>query len=114
MSIGLCHFKIIRFCNIAMDKEGTMLSYATLKKIFRKLKERSGFSKPMNPHHFRHSRATDLAHRMTDAQRCRHFGWEDGSRMPKIYTEKMDMKKVILEIKLVLFYLFRTLKDVIR
>lgn len=38
--------------------------------------------KPVNPHHFRHSRATYLANYLTEAQMCEWFGWVHGSRVP--------------------------------
>lgn len=44
------------------------------------------FHKPLNPHHFRHSRATELANEMTDAQLCQWFGWEVGSTVVAKYV----------------------------
>jgi hypothetical protein len=32
----------------------------------------------VNPHHFRHSRATQLANWLTEAQLCAWFGWVQG------------------------------------
>ncbi|GAG84864.1 unnamed protein product, partial [marine sediment metagenome] len=55
------------FCNIQNGKEGTQMDYNTLRKIFVHLKKRSGFNKPLNFHHFRHSAATHLAAHLTDA-----------------------------------------------
>lgn len=37
------------------------------------------------PYVFRHSRATHLASFMTEAQLCQHFGWVQGSKMPRVY-----------------------------
>jgi rubredoxin len=44
------------------------------------------FHKPLNPHHFRHSRATKLANEFTEAQLCEWFGWVQGSDVPAKYV----------------------------
>jgi len=45
-----------------------------------------GFHKPLNPHHFRHSRASHLANEFTEAQLCEWFGWVQGSDVPAKYV----------------------------
>ena len=42
--------------------------------------------KPINPHHFRHSRATYMANHFTEAQLCEWFGWVQGSKIPATYV----------------------------
>ena len=86
------------FCNINKSSEGEILTYASAKKLLNKLKQRSGFKKPLNPHHFRHSRATELAEKLTDSQRCHYLGWQQGSQMARIYTHIEDTNRVILEL----------------
>ncbi len=49
-------------------------------------KERVGLEKPVNPHHFRHSRATFLASKFTESQMCEWFGWVQGSDRPATYV----------------------------
>ena len=44
------------------------------------------FHKPLNPHHFRHSRATHLANEFKEAQLCEWFGWVQGSDVPAKYV----------------------------
>lgn len=44
------------------------------------------FHKPLNPHHFRHSRATYMANEFTEAQLCEWFGWVQGSDVPAKYV----------------------------
>jgi integrase len=44
------------------------------------------FHKPLNPHHFRHSRATELANKFKEAQLCEWFGWVQGSDVPARYV----------------------------
>ncbi|MFQ5531347.1 MAG: tyrosine-type recombinase/integrase [Candidatus Nanoarchaeia archaeon] len=66
--------------------------------ILRDVAKKSGMNKPTNPHHFRHSIATVLSNRLTEAQMCNYFGWRLGSKMPAIYvhTSGRDMDSAIL------------------
>ncbi|MDD5337190.1 MAG: site-specific integrase [Candidatus ainarchaeum sp.] len=52
------------------------------------------FTKPINPHNFRHSRASELGAEpgMTEQILCKYFGWEIGSDMPKTYLHLSDEK----------------------
>lgn len=89
------------FCNTYKnenkDYRGNRLTHEAIYKILDKLKERSNFKKPLNPHMFRHSRATELSEHMTDAQRCNYFGWEQGSQVCRVYTHLQDTNRVVLE-----------------
>jgi len=40
----------------------------------------------LNPHSFRHARASVLANFLTEAQMNHYFGWEQGSKMPSVYV----------------------------
>lgn len=63
------------------------LSYKYLKdKLLERARDRAGIDKPINPHHFRHSRATDLATEFTEAEMCEWFGWVQGSDVPGKYV----------------------------
>lgn len=55
-------------------------------RILKKSRRKIGLDKPVNPHHFRHSRATYLANYLTEAQMCEWFGWVRGSRVPGRYV----------------------------
>ncbi len=55
-------------------------------KILEKTAEEAGIDKPVNPHHYRHSRATYLANHLTEAQMCEWFGWVQGSDQPAKYV----------------------------
>jgi site-specific recombinase XerD len=59
---------------------------ATIQCVLRELKKASGIRKKMNPHNFRHSRATFLSRFMSDAQMRVYFGWVDASEMVGLYT----------------------------
>ncbi|QLD86159.1 tyrosine-type recombinase/integrase [Natronomonas halophila] len=71
-------------------KQGTpeeQVSYQYLRlRVLERAREQAGIEKPVNPHHFRHSRATYLANYLTEAQMCEWFGWARGSRVPGRYV----------------------------
>jgi len=63
------------------------ISYQYIRlRILDRASEQAGIQKPVNPHHFRHSRATYLANYLTEAQMCAWFGWVPGSRVPGRYV----------------------------
>ena len=62
------------------------MSYPALAKILRVAAKKAGLSKKVHPHKLRHSRATFLASRLTEAQMNQVFGWKQGSDMPSIYV----------------------------
>lgn len=63
------------------------ISYQYIRlRILTNAREKAGIKKPVNPHHFRHSRATYLANHLTEAQMCAWFGWVPGSRVPGRYV----------------------------
>jgi len=69
------------------ENSSEQIGYQTIRlKILDKARERAGIQKPVNPHHFRHSRATYLANYLTEAQMCEWFGWVRGSRVPGRYV----------------------------
>lgn len=59
------------------------MQYRAITKRLEKAAEKAGIDKPVNPHHFRHSRATYLASRFTESQLCEWFGWAQGSDRPR-------------------------------
>lgn len=68
------------------SREREKSNYDALKRDLERSAERAGIDKPVNPHHFRHSRATYMANRFTEAQMCEWFGWVPGSNMPGKYV----------------------------
>jgi len=65
--------------------ENKAIEYAAIKNILLCLKKKAGIKKKVNPHNFRHSRASYLANHLTEAQMNQYFGWVQGSNMPAIY-----------------------------
>ncbi|MFH1394198.1 MAG: site-specific integrase [Candidatus Micrarchaeota archaeon] len=55
-------------------------------KIVKRCAEKAGIRKRIHPHLFRHSRATILANRLTEAQMKEYFGWVQASDMAGIYV----------------------------
>jgi len=74
------------FCGIGNYKKGNRLEYQSFRKVLRKTAKKVGISKPVNPHHFRHSRATELAKKLTEAQLCQYMGWKIGSKEAATYV----------------------------
>jgi site-specific recombinase XerD/ribosomal protein L40E len=67
-------------------RRNEQIAYPGVQRVLRILKKRSGIKKNINPHLFRHSRATYLANHLTEAQMCEFFGWVQGSDMPSVYV----------------------------
>jgi len=62
------------------------LNYPSIRKMLKVLAKKAKIKKDVNPHAFRHSRATYLANRLTEAQMNQIFGWIQGSDMPSTYV----------------------------
>jgi integrase len=73
--------------------------YAGVRDMLSELAKRCGIKKRVNPHSFRHARATHLANKLTEAQMKEYFGWTQGSKMASIYVHLSgrDVDKAILE-----------------
>ncbi len=61
-------------------------SYMVAKNLLTELADAAGVRKKVNPHAFRHARATVLANKLTEAQLKEHFGWVQGSDMASVYV----------------------------
>jgi integrase/recombinase XerD len=48
--------------------------------------KRASILKAVNPHNFRHGRATHLANHLTEGQMNEYMGWVRGSEMPSTYV----------------------------
>ena len=62
------------------------VEHASIYRVLGKLSKKAGIKKKIYPHLFRHSRATALAGKLTEAQMKEHFGWTKDSDMAGTYV----------------------------
>lgn len=72
--------------NEGVRNKGKAMTYHTIMSLLQRTFKRSGLNKNSNPHLFRHSRATILANKLTEAQMDEYFGWTQGSKMASTYV----------------------------
>jgi len=72
--------------NIEGRNKQKLMKYGTIRMLFQKIGKKTGVDKRMNPHMFRHSRATLMANHLTEFQMNQYFGWIQGSDMPSTYV----------------------------
>jgi site-specific recombinase XerD len=66
---------------IWVSKLGEQLCYSRLSSIIRQTANKAGIKKKVNPHNFRHSRATKICLSLPDAVMKSYFGWGQDSKM---------------------------------
>jgi integrase len=74
------------FCNLSEKIVGRNLTYSDVYSIFKKTAKRSGIKKRIHPHLFRHTRATILASKVTEAPLESQMGWVHGSKQTRTYV----------------------------
>ncbi|MEM3192613.1 MAG: tyrosine-type recombinase/integrase [Candidatus Parvarchaeota archaeon] len=74
------------FCGMSNEKKGNMLLYQDVYAIIRRTVKRAGIKKRIHPHLFRHTRATILASKVTEAPLESQMGWIHGSRQTRTYV----------------------------
>jgi integrase/recombinase XerD len=62
------------------------LEYGALRKMLSTVARRCGIKKRVNPHSFRHARASNLVNVLTEAQMKEYLGWVGDSRMAATYV----------------------------
>jgi integrase len=65
---------------------GASLDYGAARYALQSLAEKAKIKKRINPHSFRHARASYLANHLTEQQLGQYLGWTAGSRMPGVYV----------------------------
>ena len=78
----------------------TRMGYDTIRMMLKKKARKAKVPESkVNPHNFRHARATELAQHFTEAQMCEYFGWVQGSNQAATYVHLSgrDLDKKIME-----------------
>ena len=77
------------------------MSYAAFRKMLAEVAQKANVKCRVNPHNFRHSRATFLANHLTEAQMNQYMGWVPGSDMPATYVHLSgrDVDEAILKLR---------------
>ena len=85
--------------NLGTKNKYDPLNYEAFRAILIRLAKKIGLKKAVNPHIFRHSRASHLAIYLTEAQMDQYLGWIPGSKMPSIYVHLSgrDVDKTLLK-----------------
>lgn len=65
---------------------GKPMQYQAFRKLINTLAAKAEIKKRVYNHLFRHSRSTELAQHLTEAQMEAHLGWVHGSNMPSVYV----------------------------
>ncbi|GAG83742.1 unnamed protein product, partial [marine sediment metagenome] len=76
----------ILFCGNSNFNKGEPIEYNNYRKLLLKAKNKTGIDKPVNPHNFRHSRATELSKKLSDSVLCKYMGWVLGSKEAATYV----------------------------
>ncbi|WP_082092939.1 tyrosine-type recombinase/integrase [Methanosarcina siciliae] len=74
------------FINLTGKNSGKQMGHDGIHKAIKKAAELAGIEKRVYNHLFRHSRATELAKHLTEAQMDSYLGWVPGSNMPAVYV----------------------------
>ena len=67
-------------------KDNETIMYKNFCRIITIASKKAGIRKKVNPHAFRHARATHLANHLTEAQMKVYFGWTQSSDMASVYV----------------------------
>ncbi len=62
------------------------MGHRYIMKMLQVTAKKAGIQKPVNPHNFRHSRATYMSQYLTEAQMKEYFGWTQDSKMAAQYV----------------------------
>lgn len=73
------------------------LAMQGLHKQLQKIADRCGIKKKVNPHAWRHARASDLAEHLSDQQLKSVLGWRPDSRMAATYVHDIDTENALLK-----------------
>ena len=83
------------FCSLR--EPYSRLSQTGIQEQIGRIARRAGIDKPVNCHHFRHSRATHLANVLSDQNLKNYLGWTAGSSMAATYVHIKNTDDAILK-----------------
>ncbi len=72
--------------SISNNSKEKVMDYNRVNHLLKELAKKCNIKKPVNPHQFRHSRASFLAKFLTESQLKQYFGWTQGSDMAQVYV----------------------------
>ena len=72
--------------SFATNRKYEPLNHRGVYELFKDLAKKAKIKKKVNPHAFRHARATHLANKLTEQQLKMLFGWSQASKMASIYV----------------------------
>lgn len=81
-----CHDDPEAFIFIKHGTSAEIVGYDRVRHLLTRIAKSAGIKKKVNPHNFRHSRASLMANHMTEAQLKEIFGWTQASRMASVYV----------------------------
>jgi len=86
--------------NLSTNYKKKGITYQGISQNLKRIAKKAGIKKRITPHLFRHSRATHLASKLTEAEMNVYFGWVQGSDMPATYVHLSgrDVDDKILQI----------------
>lgn len=85
---------------VSQQNAAKKMDYERVRHLLRHLRDQAGIQKPVNPHHFRHSRASFLANHLTESQLKEYLGWVQDSGMAAVYVHLSgrDLDDAILRV----------------
>ena len=83
-----------------LQRNGKPLNYPDVRNRLQDLARKAGVKKRVNPHGFRHARATFLSQHFTEAQLSQYLGWIPGTKMAAVYVHLSgrDLEEPLLKL----------------
>ncbi len=72
--------------DMSRNTQDKPLKWAGFNRLIKRLVKNAGVQKSISPYLFRHTRLTELANTLTEAQLCEFAGWTLGSKMSAMYV----------------------------
>jgi len=88
------------FTNVGTRNNNARVQYQSIRILLRKIAKKAEIDKPVNPHAFRHARATFLASRVKEPTLRELMGWSPTSTQPAIYVHLSgrDIDREVLKV----------------